>query len=366
MKRTILSLVMAMAVMVMTAQTDFRHISFAEALQAAKSEKKLVFVDFYTTWCGPCKRMARDVFPQQALGEYMNSKFVCVKFDAEKEEAELVEKCGVDSYPTFIVFDTDGNEKARLIGSNSAAGFMTDLDMKIDPEKNPEKIKARYDAGERTAGLIKTYAAQISAELRTNRRNADLQKKLDEVIDGYYSSLTDAQRIKSENFFIYSDYVDNTADEKMQFLYNNRGKIAKTDRAEADTILVKAYREQIRGCLYFRPVYDAAQVAVYKRQFNALGLNAGGKFDGCFAMLEAYASGNYDKYVDEVEKNVKGLDESMAATVMFGMGNALVDAPQETKTKAAKFLRSRLAEMSSKNISYMGMTIGKLEGTEGN
>lgn len=366
MKRTILSVIVAMTATMMVAQTNFRHISFAEALKAAKAEKKLVFVDFYTTWCGPCKMMARDVFPQKKLGDYMNAKFVCVKFDAEKEEADLVKKCSVNSYPTFIVFDTEGNEKARLIGSNSVDGFMADLDMKIDPEKSPEKIKARYDAGERTAVLVKTYAAQIYGEIRMNRNNAELQKKLDEVIDSYYNSLSDAQRVKAENFFIYSDYVDNTADEKMQFLYNNREKVAKADRAEVDTMLVKTYKDQIFNCLYFRPAYDAAQTAALKQQFYALGLNAGGKYDGCFAILEAHASGNYDKYVDEVEKNVKGLDESMAATVMFGMGNALADAPQETKTKAAKFLRSQLADMNSRNISYMGMTIGKLEGTERN
>lgn len=365
MKRTILSVIVAMTATMMMAQTNFRHISFAEALQAAKAEKKLVFVDFYTTWCGPCKMMSRDVFPQQKLGDYMNSKFVCVKFDAEKEEPELVKKCKVDSYPTFIVFDTDGNEKARLIGSNSAEGFMADLDMKIDPEKSPEKIKARYDAGERTADLIKTYAAQITGEIRMSRRNADLKKKLDEVVNGYYNSLSDAQRIKAENFFIYSEYVDNTADEKMQFLYNNREKVAKADRAEADTILAEAYRNQIYNCLYFQPAYDAAQTAAYKQQFNALGLNAGGKLDGCFAILEAYASGNYDRYVDAVEKNIKTVDKTMAGTIMFGMGNALSDAPQETKTKAAKYLRSQLADMDARNISYMGMTIGKLEGAVG-
>ena len=47
------------------AQTDFRHISYAEGLEAAKAEGKTLFIDFYTEWCGPCKRMARDVFPQK-------------------------------------------------------------------------------------------------------------------------------------------------------------------------------------------------------------------------------------------------------------------------------------------------------------
>ena len=68
------------------AQTDFRHINLNEALAAAKKEKKLVFVDFYTDWCGPCKRMAADVFPQKNLGDYMNKRFVSIKLNARSEE----------------------------------------------------------------------------------------------------------------------------------------------------------------------------------------------------------------------------------------------------------------------------------------
>ena len=103
-------MLLSMSVM---AQTNFRHISFADALKAAKAEKKLVFVDFYTSWCGPCKMMARDIFPQKKVGDFMNERFVCVKYDAEKEELELVKKSQVKAYPTFVIFDADGNEINR-------------------------------------------------------------------------------------------------------------------------------------------------------------------------------------------------------------------------------------------------------------
>lgn len=48
-----------------------------------------MFVDFYTDWCGPCKVMARDVFPQKQVGDFFNAKFVCLKLNAEKEGREL-------------------------------------------------------------------------------------------------------------------------------------------------------------------------------------------------------------------------------------------------------------------------------------
>ena len=63
----------------------FSNVSFEEALEKAQQEGKQIFVDVYTSWCGPCKMMAKNVFTQQEVGEYYNEHFVCLKLDAEKE-----------------------------------------------------------------------------------------------------------------------------------------------------------------------------------------------------------------------------------------------------------------------------------------
>ena len=100
------------------AQTEFQKLSFDEALAAAKVEGKMVFVDCYTTWCGPCKMMTERVFPLKEVGDYLNGKFVCVKFDMEKGEGkELAAKYYVNSYPTFLVLTADGRQAHRLVGA---------------------------------------------------------------------------------------------------------------------------------------------------------------------------------------------------------------------------------------------------------
>ena len=68
------------------AQTNFEELTLDKALDKAKAEGKLVFVDMYTSWCMPCKYMANTIFPKAEMGEYLNPRFVCLKINAEEGE----------------------------------------------------------------------------------------------------------------------------------------------------------------------------------------------------------------------------------------------------------------------------------------
>ena len=129
--------------LVAPAQTEFRHVSFDEALAAAKQENKLVFVDFFTTWCGPCKMMSNKVFPQKEVGDFMNAKFIPVKLDAEKEGLELSRKYGVKAYPTYVLIDADGKEVAKFSGYMDGPKFIEKVNAVLDPDQAPDRWKLR-------------------------------------------------------------------------------------------------------------------------------------------------------------------------------------------------------------------------------
>ncbi len=61
-------------------------LSFEEAVEKMKTEPKKMFIDVYTTWCGPCKMMDRNTFKDKEVIEYMNKNYYSVKLDAESTE----------------------------------------------------------------------------------------------------------------------------------------------------------------------------------------------------------------------------------------------------------------------------------------
>lgn len=62
-----------------------RWMSFTQAMEASKTNKKKILIDFYTDWCGWCKKMDAATFTHPAVAAYVNEHFYAVKFNAEKE-----------------------------------------------------------------------------------------------------------------------------------------------------------------------------------------------------------------------------------------------------------------------------------------
>ena len=200
------------------AQTEFRHISFEEALTAAKAEGKKVFIDFYTSWCGPCKRLAANVFPTKEVGDYMNSNYVCLKLDAEKEGADLAKQFQVSAYPTLIVVDTDGKLLGSFAGYKEGKDFIAAVDALKDPEMNPERVKERYLAGERNGKLVFAYARYL---MENNRSYQEGIRQSQQVIDEYFNSLSDSDRLKPENALMFTNYTYEYSNPRLKFMCDN-------------------------------------------------------------------------------------------------------------------------------------------------
>lgn len=86
MSRFLLILSCLLASYQLDAQTTGIHwMSFTEAMEASKTERKKILIDFYTDWCGWCKKMDASTFSDPKVAEYINANYYAVKFNAEKE-----------------------------------------------------------------------------------------------------------------------------------------------------------------------------------------------------------------------------------------------------------------------------------------
>lgn len=139
MKKLVFSLFFIAILLSATAQESgirFFHGSWDEAVTLAKKEKKKIFIDFFTEWCGPCLNMALTVFPLPQVGEMYNKNFVCLKIDAEKGEGrELAKKYGIHSYPSYIFVNPKTETLIHRSGGNKpAADFIADAEGALDPK----------------------------------------------------------------------------------------------------------------------------------------------------------------------------------------------------------------------------------------
>ena len=108
-----------------------------EALEKAKNEGKALFVDCYTSWCGPCQMMSKRVFPQKIVGDFMNPSFISIKIDMEKGEGvELAKRWKVNSFPTYLVLNAQGEVVYTSKGAMSAEMFIKQMEEGFAQWKN--------------------------------------------------------------------------------------------------------------------------------------------------------------------------------------------------------------------------------------
>jgi len=107
------------------AQIEFSKGTFSDIKAKAAEENKIIFVDAYAVWCGPCRWMEANVFTKKEVGDFYNEHFINYKFDMEKGEGkDFARKYTIRNYPTYLFLDAEGNLIHRAIGSRSAEEFV--------------------------------------------------------------------------------------------------------------------------------------------------------------------------------------------------------------------------------------------------
>jgi thioredoxin-related protein len=139
--------------------------SWEEVLQTAKEERKLIFVDAYTTWCGPCKMMSRNTFTDEAVGRVYNKNFVNYKFDMEKGEGPAwAMKYGVTAYPSLYYLDFRGEVVHKAVGYRAPDKFLDEASTALKPENLAAYNDLKYKDGDLEGDKLLAYALKQKAD----------------------------------------------------------------------------------------------------------------------------------------------------------------------------------------------------------
>jgi thiol:disulfide interchange protein len=96
---------------------------YQSALKRAKAEHKVIFMDLWTEWCGPCLYLQKNVFPtpegQAALAKVVPFSALVQKRDGTPvaEGTRLSETFKLNAFPTMVILDADGKELRRQVGA---------------------------------------------------------------------------------------------------------------------------------------------------------------------------------------------------------------------------------------------------------
>lgn len=104
---------------------QFQKGTWEESLQQAKKENKLIFLDIYATWCGPCKKLKANTFSNEEVGIFYNTTFINVALDGENGEGiDLARRYGVRGYPTLLFIDAHGKVVSGTSGYHNPSEFL--------------------------------------------------------------------------------------------------------------------------------------------------------------------------------------------------------------------------------------------------
>lgn len=253
---------------------QFSEGTYEEALALAAKENKILFIDFYADWCGPCKEMAKTVFTDSIVGKYFAEKFVAVKVNTEKKENQsVVKKYKVNAMPTLAFIQNDGKTISIAAGARNTSDFLRMAQIAAGDALSFEAMYNKY---------------------KSSPEDLNNTQELLKEAPGYVGSLQgiDAQKWATRINKVYKDYI--------------------TRKMAMDTALINPIDYTI--CYKFNPVQQNDPYLEYVNSHLDLYMKKLGNAPAAYVIeynnkiierLAKAGDAGYKKYLDRIQGDMK-------------------------------------------------------------
>lgn len=249
------------------------NLTWEQVKTKAKLENKYIFLDCLTTWCGPCKKMDKEVYINDTVGSFFNDKFISVKVQMDKTKTDnehvqrwyndataINKKYRIEGYPSYIFFSPEGAIVHKAMGYKPVKELIAVAQTAIipgqvykDPYLEYEQLVADYKQGIKHYDRM-VYMIKTAEKFQEN----DLAYQLLNDHTDYAAGLKPENRYTKENIEFWASYLLNSQGKRFLFFYNDGDKIDKVmnkkgysqaivDRTIQAEIVTPFYKEQPGG-----------------------------------------------------------------------------------------------------------------------
>ncbi len=199
--------------------------SWEAILQKAKLEKKPIFIDAYTDWCGPCKKMDQEVFTEPEAGRYFNTTFISYKLNMEKGEGiEFAKKYDVYAFPTLLYFNSEGELINKSVGYKDVGNLIRASKEALDPKNQIGSFKKEYENSDQSLNNLIVYAEKL--------RKADNYKMAREIVMKRLDHLKRKEKYTEEEWTLVTNYLRDYSSPLFKKFLVNRNKYKKIAEPE--------------------------------------------------------------------------------------------------------------------------------------
>ena len=313
----------------------FQDLSYEEALAKAKKLGRKLFIDCYTSWCGPCRYMAETVFKQEKVGDFLNQNFICLKYDMEKGEGpELGKKFGVRAYPTFVIVNPDGTIRHKLVGGGEGDQFIERVKEAFDDNKALGVLDVKYQNGNRDKAFLAQYVKTLVRNYDPNARN---------VAEELLKISSDEEKISEDYWFIFENSeLSPSGSEAAKFLLSNRNKFNEIiGKEKVDNRLSGDFSREILMVIAGRSAnIDAKGLDAINKEIKSLKLSNEKTLLSSLAIAKAVKAENINKLLTTCEKEFPKLDQKMKMTMIYYLSGTLKKATESQNARWIKIVEA--------------------------